>query len=1029
MAFIFGTTGPDTRNGTSGNDTIVGWASGGDANSTSGNDTLNGLAGNDSLAGGTANDSLNGGDGNDTLDGGTGNDTLAGGVGSDTFKGSQGNDSINGGDGTDTADYSQLAQSITLSGVGTIQKAGGLGQDQLLKVERIVANANVANNTIDASASLPGVFITVNLQTQSLAANNVPGLGTLPFTVVNFDNVIGTNANDSIIGDNQNNRLSGGNGNDTLDGGAGNDTFVGGQGNDRINGGDGTDTADYSQLAQSITLSGVGTIQKAGGIGQDTLLKVERIVANANVANNTIDASASLPGVFITVNLQTQSLAANNVPGLGILPFTVVNFDNVIGTNANDSIIGDSQNNRLSGGNGNDTIDGGAGNDTLISGQGNDRINGGDGTDTADYSQLAQRITLSGVGTIQKAGGLGQDTLLKVERIVANANVANNTIDASQSFAGVSVAVNLQTQSLAANNVPGLGTLPFTVVNFDNVIGTNANDSIIGDSQNNQLSGGNGNDTIDGGTGNDTLTGGAGNDTFKGSQGNDSINGGDGTDTADYSQLGQSITLSGVGTIQKAGGLGQDQLLKVERIVANASIANNTIDASASLPGVFITVNLQTQSLAANNVPGLGTLPFTVVNFDNVIGTNANDSIIGDNQNNRLSGGNGNDSLNGGLGTDTLEGGLGDDTYIIDDSSIDTITEAANSGTDTVRSSVFTYTLGANLENLRLTGASAINGTGNNLNNVINGTDLNGNTLNGRAGDDLLIGGSGNDILNGEDGNDVLRGGIDNDRLNGGSGDDILLAVFGGSSNLLPPGLGEIDTLTGGTGRDRFILADFVNVYYDDNNSTNPGFGDFAIITDFDSSQDRIQLTGSILDYRLEVSGSNTRIFLDKPGTEPDEIISVVQGRNNLTVDDFLFNFEREISGTGINNTLDTSETLGSLSSGSNVNVSAELATIQSGNNPDFDFFTFSLANSGTVTINTVTLGDTVLGLFDGSGNILQTDDQSGGGNASLITSFLGAGTYLISVSKFAFFPENGGTFSGSDFTPDFSYTLGVSVA
>jgi Ca2+-binding RTX toxin-like protein len=747
MAFIFGTTGPDTRNGTSENDTIVGWASGGNANSTSGNDTLNGLAGNDSLAGGTANDSLNGGDGNDILDGGTGNDTLAGGAGSDTFVGAQGNDSINGGDGTDTANYSQLGQ---------------------------------------------------------------------------------------------------------------------------------------------ITLSGVGTVQKAGGFGQDTLFKVERIIANANIANNTIDASASLPGVFITVNLQTENLAANNVPGLG--------------------------------------------------------------------------------------------------------------------------------------------TLPFTVVNFDNVIGTNGNDSIAGDSQNNQLSGGNGNDTIDGGTGNDTLKGGAGNDTFGGSQGNDSIDGGDGTDTADYSQLGQ-ITLSGVGTVQKAGGLGQDQLLKVERIVANANIANNTIDASASLPGVSITVNLQTQSLAANNVPGLGTLSFTAVNFDNVIGTNGNDSIAGDSQNNQLSGGNGNDRLNGGLGTDTLSGGLGDDTYIIDNSSIDIITETANSGTDTVRSSIFTYTLGANLENLRLTGASAINGTGNNLNNVINGTDLSGNTLNGRAGDDILIGGSGNDILNGEDGNDIVRGGIDDDRLNGGSGDDVLIPVFGGSGSLLPPGLGEIDTLTGGTGTDRFILADFVNVYYDDNNSTNPGFGDFAIITDFDSSQDRIQLTGSILDYRLEVNGSNTRIFLDKQGTEPDEIISVVQGRNNLTVDDFLFNFEREISGKGINNTLDSAEGLGSLLSGSNVNVSAELATIELGNNPDFDFFTFSLASAGTVTINTVTLGDTVLGLFDDSGNVLQTDGDSGGGNSSLISSFLGAGTYSISVSKFPFFPENGGTFSGSDFTPNFSYTLGVSVA
>ncbi|MCC5667619.1 hypothetical protein LC653_27980, partial [Nostoc sp. CHAB 5784] len=195
-------------------------------------DIINGFGGNDIL---------NALDTDDTLNGDAGNDTLNGGAGTDTFKGSQGNDIINGGDGIDTADYSQLGQTITLSGVGTIQKAEGLGEDQLFKVEKIIANANVANNTIDTSQSLPGVFITVNLQTQSLAANNVPALGTLSFTPVNFDNVIGTNANDSIVGDNQDNQLSGNNGNDTLDGGIGNDILDGGLGNDSITGGLGND--------------------------------------------------------------------------------------------------------------------------------------------------------------------------------------------------------------------------------------------------------------------------------------------------------------------------------------------------------------------------------------------------------------------------------------------------------------------------------------------------------------------------------------------------------------------------------------------------------------------------------------------------------------------------------------------------------------------------------------------------------------------------------------------------------------------
>ncbi|MBD2680842.1 MULTISPECIES: calcium-binding protein [Nostoc] len=634
------------------------------------------------LFGNAGNDTIDGRGGDDLIDGGNGNDNLAGGTGNDTFKGGQGNDSINGGDGSDTADYSKLGKTITLSGVGTITKAGALGQDQVFKVETVIADASVANNTIDASASLPGVSATADLQAQTISANNVPGLGTLTFNVINFDNVIGTNIADSIKGDGQNNQLFGNAGNDTIDGrggndlidggdgnddlagGTGNDTFKGGQGNDSINGGDGTDTVDYGKLGQSITLSGVGTVTKAGGLGQDQVFKVEKVIADANVADNNIDASASLPGVSINVNLQAQTISANNVPGLGTLTFNVVNFDNVIGTEASDIIAGDNQSNQLSGN---------GGNDIFKASRGNDSIDGGNGIDTADYSKLGKTITLSGVGTVTKAGGFGTDQVFKVETVIADASVANNTIDASGSLPGVSAAADLEAQTISALNVPGLGTLTFNVVNFDNVKGTNIADSIRGDGQTNQLFGNAGNDTIDGkggddlidgGSGTDNLTGGAGDDTFKGSQGNDSIDGGDGIDTADYSKLGQSITLSGVGTITKAGGFGKDELFNVETIVANASVANNTIDASASLPGVSITVDLQNQSLAANNVPGLGTLPFTVINFDNVTGTNASDSITGDGQNNQLFGNDGNDTISGGFGNDTLSGGKGDDSLV-----------------------------------------------------------------------------------------------------------------------------------------------------------------------------------------------------------------------------------------------------------------------------------------------------------------------------------------------------------------------------
>ena len=114
--------------------------------------------------------------------------------------------------------------------------------------------------------------------------------------------------------------------------------------------------------------------------------------------------------------------------------------------------------------------------------------------------------------------------------------------------------------------------------------------------------------------------------------------------------------------------------------------------------------------------------------------------------------------LNGGAGNDTMIGGAGNDTYVVDAAG-DVVTELAGQGTDTVQSSV-SYMLGANVENLSLTGSAAINATGNTLDNVITG-NAGDNVLNGGVGNDTLIGGDGNDVfvyMNGQ-GSDVVQGG------------------------------------------------------------------------------------------------------------------------------------------------------------------------------------------------------------------------------------------------------------------------------
>ncbi|CAG1022905.1 partial Endo-1,3-1,4-beta-glycanase ExsH, partial [Patescibacteria group bacterium] len=112
--------------------------------------------------------------------------------------------------------------------------------------------------------------------------------------------------------------------------------------------------------------------------------------------------------------------------------------------------------------------------------------------------------------------------------------------------------------------------------------------------------------------------------------------------------------------------------------------------------------------------------------------------------NNTLTGNASDNILDGKAGVDTMAGGLGDDYYYIDDAN-DTIIEKANEGWDVVYSSV-DYTLGANVEVLRLTG-SAINGTGNNDANRLFGTAAN-NTLTAGDGADSLYGGLGQDTYN-----------------------------------------------------------------------------------------------------------------------------------------------------------------------------------------------------------------------------------------------------------------------------------------
>jgi Ca2+-binding RTX toxin-like protein len=105
----------------------------------------------------------------------------------------------------------------------------------------------------------------------------------------------------------------------------------------------------------------------------------------------------------------------------------------------------------------------------------------------------------------------------------------------------------------------------------------------------------------------------------------------------------------------------------------------------------------------------------------------------------------GNNVLDGGAGADTLIGGAGDDTYVVDNTG-DVMMEIADQGTDTVRASVSKTLTEDYVENLTLTGTANINGTGNELTNLITGN----------SGANILTGGLGNDTMEGGGGADTV---------------------------------------------------------------------------------------------------------------------------------------------------------------------------------------------------------------------------------------------------------------------------------
>ncbi|WP_416357006.1 calcium-binding protein [Aureimonas phyllosphaerae] len=172
--------------------------------------------------------------------------------------------------------------------------------------------------------------------------------------------------------------------------------------------------------------------------------------------------------------------------------------------------------------------------------------------------------------------------------------------------------------------------------------------------------------------------------------------------------------------------------------------------------------------------------------------------------------------------------GMGDDTYIVKISG-QIGKEAAGGGTDTVKTSLASYSLPENFEDLVFTGSGSFAGRGNGSANVITG-GAGSDTLDGGIGPDTLIGGAGNDRYFIDDPGDVIveaaNGGrdkvsstvdyrlaehVENLTLVGGAHldgygnalDNTIVGTTG--NNVLSGGLGS-DILTGRSGNDTFVF-------------------------------------------------------------------------------------------------------------------------------------------------------------------------------------------------------------------------------
>ncbi|WP_170915534.1 hypothetical protein RVR34_00125 [Microcystis aeruginosa FBCC-A68] len=796
---------------------------------------------------------LTGNAGDNRLDGGSGADTMAGGAGDDTYV------------VDNTGDLVTEAVNSGLDGVETNLAAYTL-TDNVENLQLFISwNDSVNRNGTGNSLA--------NLLLGNNGANNLAGL----------------DGDDQLFGNNGSDTLLGGNGNDLLDGGLGDDRLEGGTGDDRY-----------------LVNSALDVIVEAAAAGVDTVESSLSFILGANLENLILTGTINIDGQGNGLNNQLTGNNGNNnldggagadtmAGGGGNDTYTVDDAGDVVmesagggedhvrssitytlssdlehltllGTTAING-TGNASANRLSGNSAANRLEGLAGNDTLDGGAGADTLNGGLGADLYRVDDIGDVILETGTDTDTVEASLNYTLGARVENLVligtalngtGNAlnnrltgNALNNILDGgvgndemSGGLGDDTYIVDSSSDRVSEASNAGIDTVQASVSftlgsNLENLVLTGAFDlNGNGNSGDNRLTGNAGDNRLDGGSGADTMAGGAGDDTYVVDN------------TGDLVTEAVNSGLDGVETNLAAYTL-TDNVENLQLFISwNDSVNRNGTGNSLA--------NLLLGNNGANNLAGL----------------DGDDQLFGNNGSDTLLGGNGNDLLDGGLGDDRLEGGTGDDRYLVN-SALDVIVEAAAAGVDTVESSL-SFILGANLENLILTGTINIDGQGNGLNNQLTGNNGN-NNLDGGAGADTMAGGGGNDTYTVDDVGDVVfelpASGTDHVRssityalgafvenltlLGSGNinatGNTLANTISGNAgNNIISGGLGK-DTLTGNAGSDTFRFQGI------DESGSSQGTAD--IITDFSLAQgDLIDISG--IDAVASSVADNAFVFI-----------------------------------------------------------------------------------------------------------------------------------------------------------------------